>query len=150
MQPISKQLIGKHASVTIESLLGTVFLFGPRKILIKKTTEARQLRNPCKGGFEYLHRELASRRRQHKGKSQIWGSQRWSRVPKDSDPRKTALARTSSIYKRQTRPLVRESVPEKQDRNCQRVINICSWAPDGVGHKDLLTDRQSVAMWLRL
>jgi hypothetical protein len=55
----------------------------------------------------------------------------------------TALARTSSIYKRQTRPLVRESGPQKQDRNCQTVINIRSWAPDRARHQDLLTDRQS-------
>jgi hypothetical protein len=31
---------------------------------------------------------------------------------RDSDPRKT-LARASSIYKRQNRPLVREAAPEK-------------------------------------
>jgi hypothetical protein len=36
----------------------------------------------------------------------------------------TALARTSSIYKRQTRPLVGEGAPENQDRICQKVINI--------------------------
>jgi hypothetical protein len=68
----------------------------------------------------------------------------WSRVPRDSDPRKTALGRTSSIYKRQARPLVREGVPKKQHRNCQMVIiNIWSWAPDGARHQDLLTHRQS-------
>jgi hypothetical protein len=38
--------------------------------------------------------------------------------------RKTALARTSSIYKRQTRHLVIEGAPQKQGRNCQTVINI--------------------------
>jgi hypothetical protein len=32
----------------------------------------------------------------------------WSQVPRDYDPRNTALARASSIYKRQTHPLVRE------------------------------------------
>jgi hypothetical protein len=66
----------------------------------------------------------------------------------------TALARDSSIYKRQTRPLVREGAPQKQYRNCQTVINIWSWAPDGARHQDLLTDWltdwQSVAMWLWL
>jgi hypothetical protein len=56
------------------------------------------------------------------------------------DPRKTAMARASSIYKRQTRPLVREGAPRKQDRNCQRVTNIWPWAPDGARHQDLLTD----------
>jgi hypothetical protein len=39
--------------------------------------------------------------------------------PKGLDPRKTALARASSIYKRQTRPLVREGVPRNEERNCQ-------------------------------
>jgi hypothetical protein len=40
--------------------------------------------------------------------------------------RKTALARASSIYKRQTHPLIREGAPQKQDRNCQIVTNIWS------------------------
>jgi hypothetical protein len=83
-------------------------------------------------------------------KSQIWDSKIWSRVPKDSDPRKTTLARASSIYKGQTRPLVREGALQKQDRNCQRVINIWSWAPDGARHQDLLIDWPSVVMWLWL
>jgi hypothetical protein len=104
----------------------------------------------CWGGVEYLHRDSASRRRRRKGKSQIWASKIWSRVPRDSDLRKTALARANSIYKRQTRPLVREGAPQKQHRNCQTVINIWSWTPDGARHQDLLTDWQSVAMWLWL
>jgi hypothetical protein len=102
--------------------------------------------NPCGGGVEYLHRDSASRRRRRKGKSQKWDSKIWSRDPRDSDPRKTALARPSSIYKRQTRPLVREGAPQKQDRNCQTIINNWSWAPDGARHQDLLIDRPSVAM----
>jgi hypothetical protein len=88
--------------------------------------------------------------RRQKGKSQIWESKIWSRVPKDSDPRKTMLARASSIYKRHTRPLVREGAPQKQHRNCQRVINIWSRAPDGARRWDLLIDWPSVAMWLWL
>jgi hypothetical protein len=44
---------------------------------------------------------------------------------RDSDPRNTTLARASSILK-QTRPFVREGAPEKQDRNCQKVIYIWS------------------------
>jgi hypothetical protein len=39
---------------------------------------------------------------------------------------------------------------KKQDRNCQTVINIWSWAPDGARHQDLFTYWPSVAMWLRL
>jgi hypothetical protein len=61
----------------------------------------------------YLHRDPASRRRRRKGKSQIWDSKVWSRVPSDSDPRTTALARASSIYKRETHPLVREGAQQK-------------------------------------
>jgi hypothetical protein len=50
----------------------------------------------------------------------------------------------------QTRPLVRQDAPQKQDRNCQIEIYIWSWAPDGARHQDLLTDWSSVATWLRL
>jgi hypothetical protein len=32
---------------------------------------------------------------------------------------------------------------KKQDRNCQRVINVWPWVPSGARHQDLLTDRQS-------
>jgi hypothetical protein len=95
---------------------------------------------PCGGGIEYLHRDPASRRRRRKGKSQIWDSKIWQRVPRDSDRRKAALARASSIYKRQTRHLVREGTPQKQDRNCQTVINIWSW-----GSTPRLTDWLNVS-----
>jgi hypothetical protein len=95
--------------------------------------------HPCEGGFEFLHRNPENRRRRRNRKYKIWESKILSRVPRDSDPRKTTLARTSRIYKRQTRPLVREGTPEKQDRNFQRVINI---------HQDLVIDWSSVAMWL--
>jgi hypothetical protein len=78
--------------------------------------------NPCGGGVEYLHRDPANRKRRRNVKSQIWDSKIWLRVPRDSDPRKTALGRPSNIYKRQLRPLVRKGAPQKQDRNCQTVI----------------------------
>jgi hypothetical protein len=42
------------------------------------------------------------------------------------DPRSTAPARASRMYKRQTRHLVREGAPQEQNRNCQQVINIWS------------------------
>jgi hypothetical protein len=38
---------------------------------------------PCGGGVEYLYRSPASRRRRQKGKSRIWDSKIWSRVPRD-------------------------------------------------------------------
>jgi hypothetical protein len=103
----------------------------------------KNLVDPCGCVVEYLHRDPASRRRRRKGKSQIWDSKIWSRAPRDLDPRKTRLTRASSIHKRQTRPLVREGAPQKQDRNCQRVINIWSWALHRARHQDLLADRQS-------
>jgi ribosomal protein L33 len=49
-----------------------------------------------------------------------------ARSPKGLGPEKGYLARASSYCKRQTRPLVREGALEKQDRNCQIVINIWS------------------------
>jgi hypothetical protein len=81
--------------------------------------------SPCGGGVEYLHRSPASRRRRRKGKSRIWYSKIWSRVPRNSDPRMTALARTSSYCKRQTRPLVRKSASH-QETHSLTVIKIWS------------------------
>jgi hypothetical protein len=81
---------------------------------------------PCGGGVEYLHRSPASRRRRQKGNSRIWDSKIWSRVPRDSDLRMTALARSSSNCKRQIRPLVREITPHQQNLNCLAVIKIWS------------------------
>jgi hypothetical protein len=100
--------------------------------------------SPCGGGVECLHRDPASRRRRRKGKSRVWDSKIWSRVPRDSYPRKTALARASSIYKWQTHPLIREGAPQKHDRKCQTVKNIWSWAPDG-GSTPRLTDWLAVS-----
>jgi transposase len=84
----------------------------------------------CGGGVEYLHRDPASRRRRRKGKSEIWDSKIWSRVPREPDQIKTTLARASTTYKRQTK---------KKDRNCQRVTNIC-W-----GSTPRLTDSLTVS-----
>jgi hypothetical protein len=100
------------------------FLWGPcRRFIGDSKGRLRSVRVlPCRGRVEYLHRDFASRKRRQNGKSHIWDSKIWSRVPRDSNPRKTALGRPSSIYKRQTRPLVREGAPQKRDRNCQRVI----------------------------
>jgi hypothetical protein len=49
--------------------------------------------------------------------ARIWDSKMWSRVPRDTDPKMTVLARASNSCKRQTRPLVRESAPHQQTRN---------------------------------
>jgi hypothetical protein len=143
---LGKQLLPGKAYNTADS---DRFSVGPTQGYIRKYIIGCHT-SPCGGGVEYLHCDPASRRRWQNGKSQIWDSKIRSWVPRDSDPRKNALARASSIYKRQTRPLVREGAPQKQDCNCQTVINIWSWAPDGVRHQDLLTDWPSVAMWLWL
>jgi hypothetical protein len=50
--------------------------------------------------------------------SRIWDSKILSWVPRESDPRMTALVRASSNCKRQTRHLVREGALQKQDSNC--------------------------------
>jgi hypothetical protein len=104
--------------------------------------------NPCGGWVEYFHHYPASHRRRRKGMSQIWDSNTriWSRVPTDSDSRKTALARPRSIYKKETRPLVR-GAPQN---NCQTVINIWSWALDRARHQDWLTVILSVTSTLTL
>jgi hypothetical protein len=113
---------------------------------------------PRGGGFEYLHGSPASRRRRRKGdpnawvfnwatlflgdvntgtwpsrlrESRIWDSKIWSWILRDSDLRMTALARATSICKRQTPPLVREGAPLQQTRNCPTTIKICSLASDG-------------------
>jgi hypothetical protein len=85
---------------------------------------------PCEGGVEYLHRNPASRRRRRKGKSRIWDSTLWSRVPRESDPKMSALERARSNCKRQTRPLVRQGASHQQTSNYLTVIKIWSWAPD--------------------
>jgi hypothetical protein len=55
-------------------------------------------------------------------------------------PEKDYAGKGQKHVKRQTRSLVREGAPLKQDRNCHTVINVWSWAPDEARHQDLLTD----------
>jgi hypothetical protein len=80
---------------------------------------------PCGGGVEYLHRSPASRGRRRKGKSQIWES------PTGLGPENDCAGEASSNCKWQSHPLVRESAPPQQTRNCLKVITIWSQAPDG-------------------
>jgi hypothetical protein len=77
------------------------------------------------------------------GKSRIWDSKMWLYVPRDSDPRVTALARESSNCKRYTRPPAREGGPHQQTRNCLILTKIWSWAPDAAWHQDK-TGRRAV------
>jgi hypothetical protein len=109
---------GTHDHIFVQCL-DLFFSFCWSSLLIKEGLVFYIYIDPCGGGVEYLHHDPASRRRRRKGKSQNWDSKIQSRDPWDSGPRKTALVRAISIYKRQTRPLVRDGASQKQDRNCQ-------------------------------
>jgi hypothetical protein len=132
---LSSQRFGKHIFVTTKHVHGFPWI---RASLYKKPYRLFRA-YPCGAGVEYLHRDPVCHRRRRKGKSQIWDSNIWPRAPRDSDPRKTVLARTINIYKRQACPLVREGAPRKQDRNCQTLINI------GRGSTPRLTDWLTVS-----
>jgi hypothetical protein len=58
------------------------------------------------------------------------------------DSKMTALARASSNCKGQTRPLVRDSAPHQQTRNCLTVIKIC-FIPRQTGR---LTDSRNMRL----
>jgi hypothetical protein len=121
---------------------------------------------PCGGGFEYLHRSPAIRRRRQKvepgawghiwvnlflgdintgtwpsrlGESRIWDSKMWSWVPRDSGPRMTAVARASSNCKQQTRPLVREGALHEETHYCLTVKESGLAPQMGAWHQDRLT-----------
>jgi hypothetical protein len=68
--------------------------------------------------------------RTHKGttewegsvESQNWDNNVWPRLLQDSNPRKIALAKTSSSRKLQTWPLVREGSPHQQTHNWLKIV----------------------------
>jgi hypothetical protein len=102
-RPSARQYLCKYATVlepfvvkgprpTTEILLEAVFSLWSAPRLYQATDW-----DPCGGGFEYLHRSPATRRMRRKGESQIWDSKIWSRSPRDSDPRMTALSRPTAI-----------------------------------------------------
>jgi hypothetical protein len=123
---LSNQIIGIHdnANTGSRNLATGCILFGMERPGLRRDIKQSQL-IPCGGGVEYLHRSPASRRRRRKGKSQIWDSKMWLRVPRDSDPRTTALARTSSSCKRQIRPRQRltSTNPQLSDSNKNLVVS---------------------------
>jgi hypothetical protein len=80
----------------------------------------------CGEGLNVSTLNPASRRRRQEEKCRIWDSKIWSQMPRDSNPKITALARASSSCKRQTRPLVRESAPHQQIGNSLAAIKIWS------------------------
>jgi hypothetical protein len=79
MQPVSRRRIGKHVPAamnthsTIELLLETAFSTRSVQSGYKEDNWGEPVieADPCGGGFEYLHRDPASRRRRRKGKSQM-------------------------------------------------------------------------------
>jgi hypothetical protein len=60
--------------------------------------------------------------------------------PKGLRPEKDYASEGQQHIHKTDPPLVREGAPQKQDRNCQRVINIWSLASGGARHQDLLID----------
>jgi hypothetical protein len=96
-------LLGNCVATRLYKNRGAVFsvLRGPCRDL-KEHVKGETYRFPCGGGFEYLQCSPASRRRRQKGKSRIWDSKIWSRVPRNSDPRMDVLSRASSNCKWQT------------------------------------------------
>jgi hypothetical protein len=85
------------------------------------------LNGPCQRVINGTNLEFtspASRRRRRKGKCRIWDSKLWLRVPRDSGPRMTALAKASSNSERQTRPLAWETAPHQQTSNSLTVTRI--------------------------
>jgi hypothetical protein len=127
------------------------FLWGPTRGYVTRVCKAGTTHG---GEFEYFHHGPASCTRRRKGnpvpggitgrpsswRIEIWGTgpPGWGsleservkyvcpRVPRDSDPRMTALARTSSNCKGHTPSLVRESAPHQQTRNSLTVITMWS------------------------
>jgi hypothetical protein len=86
------------------------FVWGTNWISIFCSCELQPSSWPVWRRGQYLHRRPACHTRRQKGKSRIWDSKIWSRVPRDSDPRMNALAGASSNCKWQTHPLVRKDV----------------------------------------
>jgi hypothetical protein len=68
------------------------------------------------------------------------GSLRSETVKYCPDSHGTCLPRASSSCERQACPLVRESTPHQQTRNCLTVIKVWLYAPDGCLFQDRLAD----------
>jgi hypothetical protein len=93
-------------------LLGNGFLFSPPAVIKGVHSWIQDIRDQTRG-IDPMWRQgrihppyPSSHRRRRKGKSRILDSKIWSRVPRDSDMRMTALARSSSNCIWQTHPLI--------------------------------------------
>jgi hypothetical protein len=70
--------------------------------------------------------------------------------PKELGPKKDYAGEDQQHIQKKNPSSRQRGRPTKQDRNCQKAIQIWSWAPDRARHQDLLTDWPSVTMWLWL
>jgi hypothetical protein len=147
--------------------------------IVNRSLDSIVLNSAVGGGGEQTYAQLCcilcSHNDNYEELSQIWYSHIWSRVHRDSDPRKTELARTSSIYnlrqswftreshprmtvltmtnndcERQKRSIVREGGPHQQNQNSLTVIRIWSWVLDAAWHQNRQADWLSIVAWLRL
>jgi hypothetical protein len=156
---IARQQLSRHATIP-ESLPSTV-----DKQQWRNCWKQSSLRGPCQGhiprticittkfkpsawGYNWATLFLGDINTEtwpsRFGEYRIWECNIWSRVPPDSDPRMTVLARISSGCKRQNRLLIREGAVHQQTRSCLTVTNI--WAPDGSWHQDRLAGWLSVVI----
>jgi hypothetical protein len=72
---------------------------------------------------------------------------KYSHESQETRTRERLCWRGPAAYIKDRPVLSSEKAPhKKQDRNCRRVINIWSWAPDGARHQDLQIDWRSVAI----
>jgi hypothetical protein len=88
---------------------GSINMF-PRQ---RNTSDNRRIVARRGGGVEYLHRDRASRRRRRKEKSNVRDSKIWSRVPRDSDPRRITLWWGPTAYSKDRPVLSLERTPHK-------------------------------------
>jgi hypothetical protein len=123
------------------------------RIIMKGEQFARRKSSHMEAGSNTsLHRNPESRRRRRKVKSRIWDSKIWSRISWDSGQKMTALARTRSNCKRQTRPLVREGTPHQQTPQLSDINKNLVVSPRRVLYSktDWPTDRLTVGRNIRL
>jgi hypothetical protein len=89
---------GQDWSKIMEKMLGAVISSRsvPSGYITMTPVERVTSNSRAEAGSNTSTNSPASCRRRQKGKSRIWDSKIWSRVPRDSDARMTALARPSS------------------------------------------------------
>jgi hypothetical protein len=123
---VAVEQLNKHVSAET-NIRNKRAVFSVRCVPRGYKKEKKEVRfHPCPGGVKYLHRDPATRR-SLKYETVKYGC--------ESQGTRTRERLRCSIYRRQTRPLVREGAPQKQDHTCHTVINIWSWAQMGLDTK---------------